>query len=168
MEPEELFSLESFDFDPQQFYKFAHDLLPPQGRYTPTHQFIRLLQDKDVLLRNYTQNIDNVESYAGIASDKVLHCHGSWATATCRLCKTSVPGDSIFPSIQNRTIAYCKACSAAGGSKRKRPDSNSKPRKKRANDEFDDDDDEDDMPQIGVMKVRAVCKYTQTNLYSLT
>ncbi len=151
--PEDLFTLSTFDFDPKQFYSLAHDLLPPKGRFTPTHQFIRLLQDKGVLLRNYTQNIDNVEAAAGIAPDKMIHCHGSWATATCRICAKTVPGDVIFPNITRGEVAYCQYCKAVGGTKRKRPDAPQRPRKRRANDEFADDDDDDDLPEVGVMKV---------------
>jgi NAD-dependent histone deacetylase SIR2 len=140
--------------DPRQFYQFAHDLLPPQGRFTPTHQFIRLLQNRNVLLRNYTQNIDNVEAAAGLLPEKVIHCHGSWATATCRLCKTTVPGENIFASIKDRAVPSCTACTAVGGNKRKRTEK-PKPRKKTTNRDFDDndEDEDDDAPEIGVMKV---------------
>lgn len=89
-EPEELFELSRFDEGPDFFYQFAGETLPDFKEWTPTHQFIKLLQDKGKLLRNYTQNIDNIESNAGVLPEKLVQCHGSWATATCRKCKHKV------------------------------------------------------------------------------
>jgi NAD+-dependent protein deacetylase SIR2 len=156
-DPESLFTLEEFDMDPTRFYSLAGELLPVQDRWSPTHQFIRLLQDKGKLLRNYTQNIDNVESYAGIFSEKTIHCHGSWKTASCRKCKNQVPGGQIFDALRNKKVATCKMCaqmlSAANPMKRKRSNQgSSKPRK--WGDVDDDDSEDDDIPEPGVMKVR--------------
>jgi len=138
----------------RRFYSLAGELLPALNRWSPTHQFIRLLQDKGKLLRNYTQNIDNVESYAGIQPEKVIHCHGSWKTATCRKCKNTVPGEQIFDALRRRVVATCKVCPLRlDGLKRKRPTGAMKPRKKTGGDFADDDDDEDDdIPTPGVMK----------------
>jgi NAD-dependent histone deacetylase SIR2 len=99
-EPEQVFDIHNFDDDPRIFYQLAGDIVPDLKKWTPTHQFIRLLQDKDKLLTNYTQNIDNVEANAGIRKDKLIQCHGSWATATCRKCKFNVPGEDIFPAVR--------------------------------------------------------------------
>jgi NAD+-dependent protein deacetylase SIR2 len=138
----------------RKFYALAGELIPELNRWSPTHQFIRLLQDKGKLLRNYTQNIDNVESYAGIQPERVIHCHGSWKSATCRKCKTTVPGEQIFDALRRRVVATCQSCTLpAEGLKRKRPAGALKPRKKPSSGDFDDDDDEDDdMPTPGVMK----------------
>jgi NAD-dependent histone deacetylase SIR2 len=155
-DPESLFTLEEFDFDPTSFYKLAGDLLPVQDTWSPTHQFIKLLQDKGKLLRNYTQNIDNVESYAGVNEDKIIHCHGSWKTATCRKCKHKVPGEQLFESLKAQKVARCTKCIESlnvGGNAMKRKRSyqgSSKPRKKG---DFEDDSSEDDnIPEPGVMK----------------
>lgn len=40
------------------------------------------------LLRNYTQNIDTLESLAGV--ERVLQCHGSFKTASCLVSSSSV------------------------------------------------------------------------------
>jgi NAD-dependent histone deacetylase SIR2 len=161
-EPEEVFDLENFDQNPTTFYELAGDILPDLHRWTPTHQFIRVIQDKGKLLRNYTQNIDNIESHAGIVPEKLIQCHGSWATATCRKCKHQVPGEQIFDDVRAKQISYCKKCGELNvpqGQKRKRSPNGLAKRKKRSGGEFDDDDDDDgqyDAPQAGVMKV---CKY---------
>lgn len=111
-DPQEVFDLEFFHTDPNIFYSIAHMILPPENVYSPLHSFIRLLQDKNKLLRNYTQNIDNLESYAGIDPEKLIQCHGSFAHATCVTCKYKVKGDKIFDSIRQKEIAYCPKCKA--------------------------------------------------------
>ncbi|KAF2667729.1 SIR2-domain-containing protein [Microthyrium microscopicum] len=156
-DPESLFTLEEFDANPQAFYNLAAELLPPSKKWTPTHQFIRTLQDQGKLLRNYTQNIDGVEETAGILPSKTLHCHGSWNTASCRKCRATVPGSTIFPYLERREIAYCQSCplpapGGAPGMKRKR--SSNSTHKSRKDHSFDDSDSDvdDDIPSPGVMK----------------
>jgi NAD+-dependent protein deacetylase SIR2 len=156
-DPESLFTLEEFDMDPKRFYSLAGELLPVQNRWSPTHQFIRVLQDKGKLLRNYTQNIDNVESYAGVFPEKIIHCHGSWKTASCRKCRNKVPGEQIFDALRNKTVATCKLCaqmlSATNPMKRKRSNQGSNKARKWG-DVDDDESEDDDLPEPGVMKVR--------------
>lgn len=159
-EPEDVFELSTFDDDPTIFYSLAGDILPELGKWTPTHQFIRLLQDKDILLRNYTQNIDNIEGNAGILPDKLVQCHGSWATATCRKCKLQVPGEQIFEDVRAKRVAYCKRCLTqlqlpGQGMKRKRSSNgngNGKSKKRSRENSDDDSDGQYDIPQPGVMK----------------
>ncbi|KAG5421176.1 SIR2 [Candida metapsilosis] len=109
-DPQEVFDLEIFHADPSLFYSIAHMILPPGHSFTPLHSFIQLLQSKDKLLRNYTQNIDNIESYAGIKPEKLIQCHGSFARATCISCGYNVPGESIFPDIRKRELPMCPRC----------------------------------------------------------
>lgn len=155
-EPEEVFDIHNFDRDPTIFYTLAGNILPDLEKWSPTHEFIRLLQDKNKLLTNYTQNIDNVEAHAGIRKEKLIQCHGSWATATCRKCKHNIPGEELFPAIRAQTPAECAKCIRAlaeqnPGLKRKRV-SNGKKKRRNAG-EYDSDSDEAyDIPQPGIMK----------------
>lgn len=112
-DPQEVFDLEIFHTDPSIFYSIAHMILPPDNIYAPLHKFIRLLQDKGKLLRNYTQNIDNLEANAGIRHDKMIQCHGSFAFATCVTCGYQVPGEALYPTMRNKEIAYCPNCAKA-------------------------------------------------------
>ncbi|KHC74203.1 NAD-dependent histone deacetylase SIR2 [Candida albicans P75016] len=109
-DPQEVFDLDLFLNDPNIFYSIAHMILPPNQIYSPLHSFIKLLQDKNKLLRNYTQNIDNLESYAGIHKENLIQCHGSFATASCITCGYKVDGEIIFPEIKNKEIPYCPKC----------------------------------------------------------
>ncbi|KAI0581182.1 nad-dependent histone deacetylase sir2 [Pyrenophora tritici-repentis] len=155
-EPEEVFDIHNFDDNPCTFYALAGDIVPDLEKWTPTHEFIRLLQDKDKLLTNYTQNIDNVEAHAGIRKEKLIQCHGSWATATCRKCKFKVPGEDIFDSVRAQKPAECARCKEEIASKptrkRKRASNGNGSRKKRSSDEDSESDGAFDIPQPGIMK----------------
>lgn len=109
-DPQEVFDINIFRQDPNIFYSVARDILPNTERFSPTHAFIALLQQKGKLLTNYSQNIDNLEAKAGISPDKLVQCHGSFATATCVKCGYKVPGESIFPEIKAGRIPRCRKC----------------------------------------------------------
>ena len=52
------------------------------GRFSPSpcHKFIRRIEERGCLLRNYTQNIDTLEQVAGL--QKVIQCHGVFTYKT--------------------------------------------------------------------------------------
>jgi NAD-dependent SIR2 family protein deacetylase len=56
-----MFDILWFADDPRAFFAFAKEIFP--GSFTPSasHRFIKLLEEKGKLLRNYTQNIDTLE-----------------------------------------------------------------------------------------------------------
>ncbi|KAL2021252.1 hypothetical protein VTK56DRAFT_7331 [Thermocarpiscus australiensis] len=109
-DPQEVFDINVFRQDPTIFYSVARDILPSTERFSPTHAFIALLQQKGKLLTNYSQNIDNLEAKAGIKPDKLVQCHGSFATASCVKCGYKVPGETIFPEIRAGEIPRCRKC----------------------------------------------------------
>lgn len=109
-DPQDVFNYELFRKEPSIFYSIANMILPPENTYSPLHGFIKMLCDKGKLLRNYTQNIDNLESYAGIPEDKIVHCHGSFATATCVTCHWKIHGSKIFTNIRNVELPICPNC----------------------------------------------------------
>jgi NAD-dependent histone deacetylase SIR2 len=159
-DPQEVFDIEIFRQDPNIFFSIARDILPSTDRFTPTHAFIHLLQQKGKLLTNYSQNIDNIESVAGILPEKLVQCHGSFATASCVECKYQVPGETIFPDIKAGTIPRCDRCiaklralRAPAAMKRKRSQNGHDKRKRRFDSDADDSSEEDyDIPAAGVMK----------------
>jgi len=73
-EPQQMFDLEFFRERPEIFYSFAREIFPSNFIPSPSHYFIKLIEDQGRLLRNYTQNIDTLEQKAGIQN--VLQCHG--------------------------------------------------------------------------------------------
>ena len=109
-DPQDVFNFELFKKDPTIFYSIAYMILPPENIYSPLHSFIKMLHDKGKLLRNYTQNIDNLESYAGIPAEKLVQCHGSLATATCVTCHWKLSGEKIFGNIRRVELPLCPHC----------------------------------------------------------
>lgn len=79
--PESIFELSFFRANPAAFYELAKDLWP--GNYEPTcaHYFIRLLHEKGVLRRCYSQNIDSLERLSGLPSEKLVAAHGNFDAA---------------------------------------------------------------------------------------
>lgn len=53
--PEAIFDIEFFKSNPKPFFVLAKDLYPGAFNPTPSHWFIRLLHEKGLLLRHYTQ-----------------------------------------------------------------------------------------------------------------
>ncbi len=150
-----------FKQDPTIFYSVAKDIVPAIDRYTPTHKFIAMLNERGKLLTNYSQNIDNLEIKAGVTKDRLIQCHGSFGTASCVQCGYKMDGEKIFPDIKAGNIPKCPRCiqtlRAAGPPKRKRSSGADGKRRRRwgasaANSSDDDDDSEYDAANTGIMK----------------
>src|SRR5271169_6100239 len=150
-----MFDIEVFRNDPRIFYSFARQILPSATAFSPTHAFLKLLQDKNKLLRVYTQNIDNLEQLAGIKEDKLVQCHGSFATASCMRCKLQVSGEEIREDVLNGVVPKCPACEFERENQSLQKSNGKKKRKRNADWEDDDDEDEDDDIIEGIMKVNS-------------
>lgn len=158
-DPQEVFDISLFREDPTIFYSIAKDIIPDiQNRYTPTHKFIAMLHQRGKLLTNYSQNIDNLETKAGVPKEKLIQCHGSFGTATCIQCHHKVDGETIFPDVRAGILPRCPKCiktlrGAGGSMKRKQPAATTNKKKRnRWEDDDSDDDSEYDIPTAGVMK----------------
>eukprot|EP01147_Barroeca_monosierra_P009494 gene9494-1735_t len=108
--PEDVFSIDFFRSNPSPFFELARELYPGNFKPTPSHIFIRLLQEKDMLLRHYTQNIDTLERVAGIREEKLVEAHGSFATASCVTCKTLAEPESVKASVFSSDVPLCVQC----------------------------------------------------------
>jgi len=106
--PADMFDIAFFKKSPQAFYSFAKEIYPLKFQPSVTHRFIKLLQDRGKLLRNYSQNIDALEQKAGI--ERVVQCHGSFATCSCLTCHFQRPGNAIEDEILNQKIPKCPQC----------------------------------------------------------
>eukprot|EP00049_Salpingoeca_infusionum_P000908 m.43532 g.43532 ORF g.43532 m.43532 type:complete len:188 (+) comp10780_c0_seq4:376-939(+) len=95
--PEAMFDMKFFLYDPRPFFDFAKELFPGNFEPSPSHRFIKAFEEKGSLLRCYSQNIDTLESQAGIK--KLVQCHGSFTLATCLICHTKVQGQSLKETI---------------------------------------------------------------------
>ena len=104
---EAVFDISYFRSNPLPFYTLAHELYP--GKYRPTiaHIFIRLLSDKGLLLKLFTQNIDCLEREAGVPERHIVEAHGSFAKQQCIECHTMYPDDLMKEAIETRTVPHC-------------------------------------------------------------
>ena len=79
--PEAIFELPYFVSNPRPFYRLCRELWPGNFEPTPTHYLLRLLHEKGKLLRCFTQNIDSLESAAGLPVDAIVAAHGNFDSA---------------------------------------------------------------------------------------
>ncbi|XP_044125745.1 NAD-dependent protein deacetylase sirtuin-3, mitochondrial isoform X1 [Bufo gargarizans] len=108
--PEAIFDLSYFLHEPSPFLRLSQELLP--GRHPPNsaHYFLRLLHDKGILLRLYTQNIDGLERAAGIPAEKLVEAHGTFASSTCTMCLKEYPGETFCDAVTKSQVPHCSAC----------------------------------------------------------
>ncbi|KAG8881558.1 NAD-dependent histone deacetylase sir2 [Tulasnella sp. 331] len=126
-DPQQMFDIQYFKSQPEVFYSFA--------------RFIKALENHKILLRNYTQNIDTLESKMGIHN--VLQCHGSFATAYCLECLREVPGIEIEQAIFAKQVPFCEVCMEALQSRKKTVKKRKRSKKKRQPWEDDSESDTD-------------------------
>ncbi|XP_038197151.1 NAD-dependent protein deacetylase sirtuin-1 isoform X4 [Arvicola amphibius] len=86
------------------------EIYPGQFQPSLCHKFIALSDKEGKLLRNYTQNIDTLEQVAGI--QRIIQCHGSFATASCLICKYKVDCETVRGDIFNQVVPRCPRCPA--------------------------------------------------------
>ncbi|XP_051952719.1 NAD-dependent protein deacetylase sirtuin-3 [Xyrauchen texanus] len=111
--PEAIFNIDYFSNNPHPFFSLAKELYPGYHRPNYVHYFIRMLHQKGLLLRMYTQNIDGLEKLCGIPDDKLVEAHGSFATAACHLCYTPYPAEEAKQTIMNGNVPICTFCAGA-------------------------------------------------------
>ncbi len=97
--PEAIFSLDYFKKKPEPFYKLAKEIYPGLHFPTYSHFFLKLLANKNKLLRIYTQNIDSLENVAGIDKNLVVAAHGNFDSATCIKNKEKVDAEEVKKAI---------------------------------------------------------------------
>ncbi|KAL8707476.1 MAG: hypothetical protein Q9220_007508 [cf. Caloplaca sp. 1 TL-2023] len=96
-----------FRSNPLPFYTLAHELYPNRFAPTISHYFIRLLADKGLLLKLFTQNIDSLERAAGVPDDKIIEAHGSFARQRCIECQGEYPDNLMEQAIEKRDVPRC-------------------------------------------------------------
>lgn len=109
-----MFEISYFRDNPLPFYTLAHELHPGKYRPTISHSFLKLLADKGLLLKVFTQNIDCLETKAGVPREKIIEAHGSFASQRCIECKTAYPDDLMKANIEMRDVPYCLTQSCNG------------------------------------------------------
>eukprot|EP00455_Lapot_gusevi_P022871 TRINITY_DN2380_c0_g1_i7.p1 TRINITY_DN2380_c0_g1~~TRINITY_DN2380_c0_g1_i7.p1 ORF type:complete len:469 (-),score=115.30 TRINITY_DN2380_c0_g1_i7:45-1328(-) len=105
--PEAIFELDFFLRDPQPFCTLAKELFPGNYSPSPTHYFLKLLADKGLLTRCYTQNIDGLERMAGVPADLVVEAHGTFLSSHCLRCRHEHPTSFVKDEITADRVPQC-------------------------------------------------------------
>ncbi|KAJ9095568.1 hypothetical protein QFC20_006615 [Naganishia adeliensis] len=139
-DPQDIMNINVFRTHPQVFYNHVHRLFPSsEVKPSKTHRWIKRLEENGKLIRQYTQNIDGLESKADIKA--VFYCHGLShipllpythshlvqpgfiTTSTCISCKHRVETATLRETIMKKQVPRCARCcardSARSGKKRK-------------------------------------------------
>ena len=110
--PEAVFDLGFYRSNPQPFVDLAKELWPGM-KHSPTlsHSFLALLDQKGLLKRNYTQNIDGLECLAGVTEERIVECHGHFRTSACIDCGIPFDGKEARDTILNTSEPpICPKC----------------------------------------------------------
>lgn len=111
---EAVFDISYFRSNPEPFYALAHELYPGRFRPTVTHAFLRLLVDKGVLLKVFTQNIDTLEREAGVPEELLVEAHGSFAGQRCVDCRAEFEAAEMRRCVEERRVPRCHAEGCGG------------------------------------------------------
>ncbi|KAJ3360528.1 NAD-dependent protein deacetylase sirtuin-2 [Allomyces arbusculus] len=101
-EPEDMFCVDYFEENPDPFFTLAKEMYPGQFKPTRTHHFLKLLNDKGLLRRILTQNIDALENMAGIPATKIVAAHGNFSRARCLSCRRIVTSRERLRALRAR------------------------------------------------------------------
>jgi len=112
--PEDIFDIDDLVDNPSPFFEVAKLIYPGDFKPTVGHYFIKLLDEKGLLKRVYTQNIDTLEHRAGISEDKLVEAHGSFRTAHCMDCKAEYSEEYVKELVFADEIPRCKLCEQKG------------------------------------------------------
>ncbi|XP_044264895.1 NAD-dependent protein deacetylase sirtuin-2 isoform X2 [Tribolium madens] len=112
--PQAIFELDFFHKNPKPFFTLAKELYPGSFKPTISHYFIKLLIEKDLLLRHYTQNIDTLERIAGIPEEKVVEAHGTFYTGHCLECRKEFKLEWMKERIFKDEVPECESKNCKG------------------------------------------------------
>lgn len=113
--PEAVFDLRFFRRNPRPFYALCRELWPGQHRPTATHYFIALLHQKQILQRCFTQNIDSLESLAGLPREMIVAAHGNFDSATCHGTGRAVATEEMKQAVMAGDAACAELNAKHGG-----------------------------------------------------
>ncbi|DBA77969.1 TPA: hypothetical protein ACH3X1_009129 [Trebouxia sp. C0004] len=109
--PEAVFEINYFKRNPAPFFMLAKELFPGTFQPTPAHFFMKLLHDKGLLLRCFTQNIDSLENQAGLDKEQIVAAHGNFDSAHCVQCRKEHSLEHVRQAVsQGHTRCDCTKC----------------------------------------------------------
>ncbi|OCF61528.1 NAD-dependent histone deacetylase SIR2 [Kwoniella mangroviensis CBS 10435] len=118
--PEAVFELGFFRKRPEPFWELAKEIYPGKFHPTPTHYFLTLLHQHKVLKRVFTQNIDTLETLAGLPEEMIVEAHGSFARSHCLDCRAEVDREKILRAgVRRGEVVRCDNLVQSKGKKGK-------------------------------------------------
>ncbi|KAL3135315.1 hypothetical protein ABBQ32_007510 [Trebouxia sp. C0010 RCD-2024] len=109
--PEAVFEINYFKRNPAPFFMLAKELFPGTFQPTPAHFFMKMLHDKGLLLRCFTQNIDSLENQAGLPKEDIVAAHGNFDSAHCVRCRKEHSLEHVRAAVsQGKTRCDCTSC----------------------------------------------------------
>ncbi|CAH8603938.1 unnamed protein product [Dicrocoelium dendriticum] len=112
--PMAVFSIDYFHSDPRAFFEVARRLYRPNAKPTIAHYFIRLLHEKNLLRRHYTQNVDNLDRLTGLPDEKLIEAHGTFHTGHCVRCGECHSFEYMKEKILRKQVPQCSKNHCAG------------------------------------------------------
>ncbi|KAH8280160.1 hypothetical protein KR018_012565, partial [Drosophila ironensis] len=110
--PTAIFDLDYFEKNPAPFFSLAKELYPGSFVPTPAHYFVRLLDEKGLLQRHYTQNIDTLDRLTGLPAEKIIEAHGSFHTNHCLRCRREYDMAWMKEEIFADRLPKCEDCNS--------------------------------------------------------
>ncbi|HIC95611.1 TPA: NAD-dependent protein deacylase [Candidatus Bipolaricaulota bacterium] len=110
VDPMEVASWEAFRRNPQKFYQFWRERLPPLLEAQPnvTHIPLAGLEERGLLQGIITQNIDNLHREAG--SKQLWEVHGNYRRAVCTRCGRRYRIEELLAKLEEDDLPYCDGC----------------------------------------------------------
>ena len=71
------------------------------------HYFLKVLQDKEKLLKYFTQNIDGLERLAGVKEENMVEAHGTFSSSKCIKCDKQHDIEKLREKIMNDEDPKC-------------------------------------------------------------
>jgi len=112
--PTAVFDIGYFTENPKPFFTLAKELYPGSFKPTISHYFVKLLEQKNLLLRHFTQNIDTLEREAKISNDKIVEAHGAFHTGHCVTCRKEYSQEWIKDIVFKDDIPTCQLPKCGG------------------------------------------------------
>ncbi|KAF2072787.1 hypothetical protein CYY_005910 [Polysphondylium violaceum] len=106
------FSAQTIYDTPDVFYdgmrKYFYPVVTGHIKPTPSHHFIKQFQDRGILLRNFTQNVDQLQEKAGVDDKHIVHAHGSLGDDWyCMGCQKKYTPSYVWTEVGRNVEPYC-------------------------------------------------------------
>ena len=109
-DPDLLFNRQYIKSNPKPFYTLVKEFISKEFKPSISHYLSVLFNQKGLLMKYYTQNIDSLDLKAGLKSPYLIECHGHMRTATCLNCGNKINIELIKNNIINDIIPKCEKC----------------------------------------------------------